>query len=94
MYAGNDHSCVALNWAHRVISVVREQGADGLAVVYTSDRLSKDVGNIQNLELGTCLPVLMLRYGVGDNHFVNGRRVDTRNGIPAEDSVSDKSVDC
>lgn len=84
---------VALDWLRRLVSVMREKGADGFAMVHTTNRLAEDVGDIQNLKLGASLSVLMLRYGVGDNHFVNGRRVNARNRISAENAVSDKSVD-
>lgn len=52
-------------------SVVGEQGADGLSMMYTPDGLGKDVGDVQNFELGTRLSMIVLRYRIGDNNFVD-----------------------
>lgn len=72
---------------------MREQSADGLAVVHTADGLSEDVRDIQNLELGASLSVLVLWNRVGDNDLVNGRCIDTLDGVAAEDTVGKESVD-
>lgn len=61
-------------------------------MVHTTNGLGEDVRDVQDFELGARLPVLMLWYGVGDNHLVDGRSIDTRNCISAEDAVCDQSI--
>lgn len=55
----------------RSSSVVGEQGADGLSMVYTSYGLGKDVGDIEDFELGARLSMIVLRHRVGNNDLVN-----------------------
>ena len=69
-----------------------EQDTDRLSVVDTPDRLGKDWGNIDHVELGGFPGVVILRNGIGDNKFVNGRCVHAAEGITTEHSVCDKRI--
>lgn len=55
--AGNYHECVR---GIVLSSVVRKQSADGLSMMHTPYSLGKDMGHVQDLELGTRLSVVVL----------------------------------
>ena len=73
-------------------SAVLEKHANALTVVYTADSLGKDRRNVENLQLRAEPAMLLLRHRVRHNNLVQGRGIDTRNGIAAEDTVGDESV--
>ena len=71
-----------------------EEHADGFTVVDTPDGLREDGANIQNIQLRPQASlVFVLRHRVGYNHLVQGRGLDTVDGVPAEDAVGQEGVD-
>lgn len=70
-----------------------EQHADGFTVVDAADGLAKDGRDVNDLELGAQAAVLVLGHRVCDEHLINGRGVDARNGVAAEDAVRQQGID-
>ena len=63
-------------------------------MVDATDRLGENGGDIQDVELGSKL-LLMLVLGnrVGDDQLVNRRSLDAVESVTAEDTVSQQGVD-
>lgn len=61
-------------------------------MVDTANSFGEHGANVQYLELRAETAVLRLRHRVGDENLVNGRGVDARNGIAAEDTVGQQGI--
>jgi hypothetical protein len=73
-------------------SVILEEHADTFTVVHPANRFGEHVANLQDLELGARLEVLLLGHGVGGDDFVDGAGVDALDGIAREYAVSDECI--
>jgi len=76
-----------------MLLIVLEKDADGLAVVDAANGLRKDGGDVQVLKLGAESHVIPLRNRVGDDHLVDGRSVNTRDGVTAKNTMGQEGVD-
>ena len=80
--------------SHGTTLVVREQGAQRLAVVGAPDGLGDDLRDVQDIELLAQLgPVLVLRHAVGGDELVDAAVPDPVGGISAQYAVRDEGVD-
>ena len=74
--------------------LVVEENADRFTVVDAADRLGENGGDVQDVELGSkLLLVLVLGYRVGNDQLVNRRSLDAVDSVTAEDTVSQQRVD-
>jgi hypothetical protein len=72
---------------------VLEKDADRLAVMNTTDSLSKNGRDIEYLKLRAKTTMLVLRNRVGYKHLVNGRSIDASDSVATEDTVGDEGID-
>lgn len=95
IYAMKETASPKIGWCNSItcILVVLEKDADGFAVVYPSDRLCENAANLQYFEFRAQALVLFLWDTVSDDDFVDGARVDASDGVAAENSVCEESVD-
>lgn len=77
----------------RTSLIILEEHTDALTVVNTANGLGEDVANLQDLQLGALLEVLILGHGVGCDDLVNRTGVDTLHSISREHTVGDECVD-
>lgn len=77
----------------KVRALVLEKYTDGLAVVDSANGLGEDGGDVEHLQLGARAAVFLLGNRVCYNHLVNGRGIDSRDGISTEDAVGDEGID-
>lgn len=71
---------------------MREQEADRLAVVCTADGLSKGSRDINGVQLGADLLLVVVGDSVGDNDLGQDTVVDDLDGLAAQDTVCDNGV--
>jgi hypothetical protein len=62
-------------------------------MVDTTNCLSEDPADLQNFQLGTQAAMFILRDAVGHHDLIQGGRIDTGDGITAEDTMSEQGVD-
>lgn len=73
-------------------SVVSKQSTEGLAVMRTTNSLGQHLGDIKDIKFGAQSSlVLILWHTVGGDELVDAAVLDTRDGVAAKDTVSDKS---
>jgi hypothetical protein len=61
-------------------------------VVHPADRFGEHVANLQDLEFGAGLQVLLLGHGVGGDDLVDGAGVDALDRVAGENTVCDERV--
>jgi hypothetical protein len=75
------------------VVLVLEEHTDGLSMVHSANGLGKDWRDVEHVQLGAHAAVFLLGNRVRYNHLVNGRSIESGNGVPTEDAVGDESVD-
>ena len=76
----------------RLHSMVEEE-TDRLSVMRATDGLGKCAGDINRVQLGADLLLVLVGHGVGDNNLGENAIVDDLNSLAAEDAVRDNGVD-
>lgn len=69
-----------------------EENTNTLAMMDSSDCLSKNTGDIQDLQLVASSQMLVLWDTVGYHNLVDSAGIDTLNGVTAQDGMSNYSV--